>query len=279
MKLRTIINYWRYIVGRGNSIKDKVNLLCIFLIIPLPHLICLKCPSLVRLRERLRTPIYLRTKLNIDGCLYGLIDTESLKIVTKAWEPYLHPFFQQLSKDQIFVDVGAHIGKYTIWAARACKLVIAIEPMPLNYLVLLNNVKLNGYRNVIALNLATWDKVCKIPLYIAPPWLMAHHSLKKDFGLGYVEVHAKPLDIILEELNVPRVDLIKIDVEGAEYETLKGSIKTLRRFSPKLIVEVGKSNASKVRQLLYELGYIMQEIKGSEFSEGSYYLAGAVRIS
>jgi len=129
--IRTIINYWRYI-GKGNSIKDKVNLLCIFLIIPLPLpysvWLRLKCPWLARLKERLRRPILLRTKLNVDGCLYTLIDTESCMIVTKDFEPYLYPFLQQLSKDQIFVDVGAHIGKCTIWAARACKLVIPSTP-------------------------------------------------------------------------------------------------------------------------------------------------------
>jgi len=100
---------------------------------------------------------------------------------------------------------------------------------------------------------------------------MGQHSIKKDFDLGYIEVHAKPLDIILKELNVPRVDLIKIDVEGAEYETLKGSIETLRRFSPKLIVEVFRNNVNIVEEILYELGYTIQWIKGSKISGGVMY--------
>lgn len=69
--------------------------------------------------------------------------------------------FIQLRKGDVFIDVGAHIGKYTILVAKIVGkegLVIAIEPNPENYETLLENIKLNNLKNVIAVNIAAWNK-------------------------------------------------------------------------------------------------------------------------
>ena len=69
-----------------------------------------------------------------------------------------------------------------------------------------------------------------------------------------IDVSALPLDVLFNKLDVDRVDWIKVDVEGAEYEVLLGSEQVLRNWRPKLIVEC-TSDTFKLIQLMEELGY------------------------
>lgn len=59
---------------------------------------------------------------------------------------------------------------------------------------------------------------------------------------GFVLVRAKPLDSVLKELGVNGIDCVKVDVEGAELEVLKGMRRTLRRFRPIVVAEVKSEN-------------------------------------
>ena len=71
-------------------------------------------------------------------------------------------------------------------------------------------------------------------------------------------VKATTLDSIVRKLELKRVDLVKIDVEGAELEVLKGGIETIHRFHPKIIVEVHEwlgVKGNKIIQLLKKYGY------------------------
>ena len=67
---------------------------------------------------------------------------------------------------------------------------------------------------------------------------------------------ARALDNMLRELGVERVDLIKVDVEGAEYEALKGLEKTLVHENPQVVVELLKRDESKVVDYMESLGYV-----------------------
>jgi FkbM family methyltransferase len=183
------------------------------------------------------------------------------------YERQMLPFIK-LESDNVFIDVGAHIGKYTIYAARKCKIVIAIEPDPINFRVLLSNIRLNNLQNVIALNIAAYDKEDKIRLYTAEGSLGASIKINRD--LGYTEVDAKPLDTVLEVLGVNKVDLVKIDVERSECEVLKGMKRILIEWHPRLIIEVWNENWSSIKDFLCELGYGIKEIEGMKSHEAFY---------
>jgi len=153
------------------------------------------------------------------------------------------------------------VGKYTIPMAKIVGengLVIAIEAHPKNYKCLVENVRLNNLKNVVALNMATWSEERKLKLFIGDS--SGHHSLKMDFRRGFILIQARALDDVLRELGVSKVDCIKIDVEGAELETLKGLRKTLREYRPIIIAEVRKENVDKVKEFLQEQGYVMEEV-------------------
>jgi FkbM family methyltransferase len=133
----------------------------------------------------------------------------------------------------IVLDVGAHIGKYTIIASKrvgANGKVIAIEAHPGNYEILNRNVKLNGLTNVIPLNYAVYSKETKIKLFL-PNGKLNHtiyntliQTRAKD-GEKFMEVNADTLDNLLQRNGISNAEVnwLKIDVEGAELEVLKGA--------------------------------------------------------
>jgi FkbM family methyltransferase len=144
----------------------------------------------------------------------------------------------------IVVDVGAHIGKYTIIASKrvgANGKVIAIEAHPGNYEMLNRNIKLNGLTNVTTLNYAVYSKESKIRLYMPDEefgytmhhsimfsYLSPKYSLKGKENEKFIEVNANTLDNLLQKNGISReVNWIKIDVEGAEFEVLKGATEIL----------------------------------------------------
>ena len=133
----------------------------------------------------------------------------------------------------IVVDVGAHIGKYTIIASKRVGengKVIAIEAHPGNYEMLNRNIKLNGLTNVTTLNYAVYSKESKIKLFL--PGGKSNHTIYNTLISSratneekFVEVNANTLDGLLLQggINHAEVNWIKIDVEGAEFEVLKGA--------------------------------------------------------
>lgn len=109
------------------------------------------------------------TMVSANGIKYRLLDFDSLSILSGTFEPFMEYWFRP-QNIQIVVDVGAHIGRYTLLAAKAVGKggkVIALEPNHLNYQRLLSNVRLTNFDNVIALNLAAWNRTSKLRLYCA----------------------------------------------------------------------------------------------------------------
>jgi FkbM family methyltransferase len=223
--------------------------------------------TLLRKLSFLRNNIeYIKDKLvkyiitNFSGSKLACIDSESIWIVLSPDSENWIWSYLRLGKGDVFVDVGAHVGKYTVSIAKVVGekgLVIAIEPHPENYKILMENVRLNGLKNVIGLNIAAWSEECKLKLFIAG--MHGRHSIKKDFGLGSLSVKARPLDDVFDELVLKRCNYIKIDVEGSELEVLKGLVKTLKKYSPTVIVEILK-DPTEVRKFINKVGYDMRQI-------------------
>ena len=135
------------------------------------------------------------------------------------------------------VDVGANIGFFSVlfcqWISDGGQL-IALEPEPRNYAMLLNNVKKwqqQGKIETLALAADSFDGVGKLVLNPAHP---GDHRLG-DYGL---DVSTVTLDTVLAQRNWPSVALIKVDVQGAEMRVLSGAVKTLERLSPAFFVEM-----------------------------------------
>jgi FkbM family methyltransferase len=151
--------------------------------------------------------------------------------MTMREDEIIHHF--NTKQGDIVVDVGAHIGKYTLISSKrvgANGKVIAIEAHPGNYEMLNRNIKLNGLTNVTTLNFAVYSKESKVKLFL--PGEKSNHSIYNtllssratDQG-KFVEVNADTLDNLLQKNGISHAEVnwLKIDVEGAEFEVLKGA--------------------------------------------------------
>lgn len=192
----------------------------------------------------------MRLRRGIDPCMVANWAREEL--IPEIFVP---------KEGEVVVDVGAHIGRYTLRASRLVGdkgKVIAVEAEPSNFAALLYNLKLNEANNVIPLDLAAWDCETTLELYIETS--STTHSLVRPRAKS-IEVKARPLDNVLEELGVEKVDWLKIDVEGAEVEVLRGLEKTLSQ-NPnlKLLVEIHSDETlAQCLSILEKPGY---EIRG-----------------
>lgn len=174
-----------------------------------------------------------------------------------------------LRPGDVFIDVGSHQGRYTLLASKKIGvngLIIALEPVPETFQVLMENIKVNRLNNVIALPLAAWNTYTVVD-FIVPPGRSGAtaKSLKHFSGLpirGYkIRVIAMDLDtLILKILKLKRADVIKIDAEGYEVEILEGLSQVLRIHRPILIIEVRNRTAHRVLNLLKDHKYKVKQI-------------------
>jgi len=168
-------------------------------------------------------------------------------------EPETFKFIMKKIKNfKVFVDVGANIGGYAIRAAKYCK-VYAVEPLPRNYKILKINEKLNNVK-IISFNIAAGNKNGKIKLYYTQGnWGISSIRYEQK---AFMEVEMKTLDEIINE---ETIDLIKIDVEGAEDLVLEGARKCLKR-TKMLIIEYHKHSIFNVYKILKEEGFNFKKI-------------------
>jgi FkbM family methyltransferase len=117
----------------------------------------------------------------------------------------------------LFVDVGANVGTYTIWAAELGAEVIAIEPAADTFALLQENIALNGYR-VTAVPAAAGDH-CGTARFTSG--LDAGNSMAPD---GPVVIELVTIDALIGDR---RVTGMKIDVEGFEIDVLRGAVRAL----------------------------------------------------
>ncbi|HYY71612.1 MAG TPA: FkbM family methyltransferase [Nitrososphaeraceae archaeon] len=150
----------------------------------------------------------------------------------------------------IVIDIGANIGRYTIISSKRVGTkgkVVAIEAHPGNFEILNRNIKLNQLTNIIPLNYAAYSKETKIKLYVPDEesGYTIYHTLMERTGKKFVEVNANTLDYLLQlnQIRQEEVNWIKIDVEGAELEVLKGATNMLSKSKDiALLIEVHGQN-------------------------------------
>jgi FkbM family methyltransferase len=203
---------------------------------------------------------------------HDLIPREIL--MTGHWEPQTWRVLEpHVPVGGTFVDVGAHIGWYSLKAAKAVGpkgRVIAIEPDHETLRKLRDNIRASGAEAVIVVvPVACYDSETTLPFYSAPGTNTGESSLY--LGAASQEgpitasypVRARRLDDILREVGVTRVDALKIDVEGAEVHVLKGAVQTLDRFRPETSLEIDGANVREVKLFMRSHGYAPKKVTES----------------
>ena len=145
---------------------------------------------------------------------------------------------EELKEGQMTIDIGANIGYYALMEARKVGKkgrVYAIEPVPENYRRLVKNIELNGYKNIEPYPLAIGDTTKRIKMYLSPHSNL--HSMAPPKGKeikGTVNVDMTTLDAFIKKRKI-RPSFIRMDVEGYEYQIIKGMRHILRKRDPLLL--------------------------------------------
>jgi FkbM family methyltransferase len=177
---------------------------------------------------------------------------------------------RQYFKDGVLaIDCGANIGVHTIeWAKRMTGWgqVLAIEAQERIYYALAGNIAINNCFNAVALNAAIADKpgVLRMPQpdYLRPA-SFGSLELRKRANTEFI---GQPIDyadeslmavqaITIDALKLPRIDFIKIDVEGMEMDALAGAAESVAQHRPAILVESIKAGAAALREWLSARGY------------------------
>lgn len=208
--------------------------------------------------------------------------------------------FAKIKSDWVVVDVGSEYGFYAIMAGKLVGSegkVLAIEAHPETYRLLEMNIRLHGLVDrVIPICRAVGKDTGKVKLYetfspgstsIVPRrsifqlnkdrlrfWLYFLKNrdflrvIRKRFTPVKYVVPLDKLDNIVDEYGLRRINLIKVDVEGAELDVLKGSFSVLKKYKPILLIEVhyGVEWKPKVLyRLLKNFGYNLTIEEGRTF--------------
>jgi len=134
-----------------------------------------------------------------------------------------------LAKGGVFLDVGANIGSYSLVASeQSLAKVHAFEPHPATFRFLLENIRLNRRSNVSALNLAVGKTDGEV-LFTNSPGSPTNHIVSDADGPGSIRTMCIRLDTFCRNRDT-LPDIVKIDVEGFEYDVLMGAGDILPRF-------------------------------------------------
>ncbi|MEG3900022.1 MULTISPECIES: FkbM family methyltransferase [unclassified Microcoleus] len=207
----------------------------------------------VRVVSAINTPLAVKAKTRYGSemicCLPDGIQT--CIFLYGVWEPDISAFIaSELHPGDTFIDVGAHVGYHSVLASRAVGCdgnVVALEASPETFAVLENNLSLNpDCRNVRALNVAASERTGMIPFYLGPKGLGIEGwstTVLRDSFRQRCTVSAGPLSSLLTEKELQTAKIIKIDVEGAEAEVLRGLVPSLGllRQDVQLVIELSPS--------------------------------------
>lgn len=211
-------------------------------------------------------------------------DRMNVLIPTAAWSLLAYGFFEEglttmvlehVGENQIFFDIGAHFGYYTLLAHRLVGpggQVHAFEPTPSTHAILRSNTA--GRENVFLNGCAAFCECTVLPFHDYGPTYSAYNSFRKARFGGLIrgpdpvtiEVQTTTVDEYVDRMQAAP-DFVKIDAESTEMEVLKGMQETLAERRPVVSLEVGDMDvpgAPRSREtisFLLERGYRAYEYR------------------
>ncbi len=186
-----------------------------------------------------------------------------------AYEPIEAFLFTSLIKpDSHIVDAGANIGFYSLVSESFLGqqgMIYAFEPVPHNYNQLLKNIELSQSSNIKVFKKGLWNKTEVLEFSLDAE--MENNA--GSFTLGNVQnarekvkCEVTTLDSLVQEKQISKVDLIKMDIEGAELMAIEGAQQTIDQFRPSVLMEINQGacqrmnySSSKIDKIFLQKGY------------------------
>lgn len=206
------------------------------------------------LRWRLLMDRYIDRTIAIES----VFEPDTTRLVEEIVRPGMH-----------VLDVGANVGYYTLLLARAVGpsgRVWAFEPTSTFARDLTWHVEHNGFRDrVVLLPFGLSDRHVSSLISIDDVSATLHWAGESP-APAHESIELRPLDGLVEEIGLSRVDFIKVDVDGHEPHLLRGAQETLRKFQPTMVMElaqhclhVAHSDVREVARQLSALGYEIRD--------------------
>jgi FkbM family methyltransferase len=147
-----------------------------------------------------------------------------------SYEPNIsHWIAERLKPGDVFVDVGANCGYYTLLASPLvgdAGFVIAIEAIPSTYRLLVDNVRGNEVSNVFCAGVAAWHETAELEMFTSESVTVFSTAFQRQASERHLRkkciVPAQPLSEILSDQQIRRARVFKMDIEGAEWNALLG---------------------------------------------------------
>jgi FkbM family methyltransferase len=178
--------------------------------------------------------------------------------------------FSELRRDDVYLDIGAHVGMHALTAARRLSdlgggKVIAIEATEDSAENIRRTAKANGLSNVEVVQVGLGDHEGVLKLYADERYPPNDAGVRSKFNTGDLvcEVRLVRLDDIADSIGLTRADIVKLDIEGGEAAALEGMLGALRRLKPRFVtLEVeerrlrqAKTSEADIASLLSSAGY------------------------
>jgi FkbM family methyltransferase len=197
------------------------------------------------------------------------------KIIKETWTENVYRIHQwQFAEDAVFVDVGANVGSVSLFVDsfnkdREDKIrIFAIEPEPHNLNLLQKNIQNNPVENVAVINKAIWHQNKEVLITNRG----GNSSIFESEGVEQTKIQAITLEKLFEENNIKHVDVMKIDIEGAEFDLIINAPEKILAKIKYLTLEFDKSFDGKfgimIEKLAKQFGL---EILGSPERGGYIY--------
>jgi FkbM family methyltransferase len=212
--------------------------------------------------------IILETKNNIKIKI-RTNSTDIMQLGT-VWlaQDYEVPGFS-IKKEDIVIDIGAHIGLFSLFASQYCKngKIFSYEPIEKNYNILKENINLNQIKNIIPFNFAVSNQLNKLKIFIDSNDDSAHSILNS--GKNFIEVNSITIESIFDQNKIEKCNLLKLDCEGAEYQIIESIPKEYFSKIEKMIIEYhfASENLKLYKKLIQNLKNNFFKIKIEKISD------------
>ena len=210
---------------------------------------------------------------------YGSYESEELNLMRDALNGV---------SDPIIIDVGANVGHHSLFASTFAKEVHAFEPFPDVSAKIYDKIKVNSIKNIKVHEVGLGDT--NEDLFYYTPGShntgVGYFSAEPINGSAYINLPVRIGDEYLKPYNLPKVDFIKIDVEGYEPQAIRGLKQTIHLYRPIIFFEwsynerhpdINETHRSHEFKLLFPSNYTIYNIISNEpylkfFSKKGYTL-------
>lgn len=196
---------------------------------------------------------------SINGCWLGTYEFDKQRLFEKYFKPGM-----------VIYDVGANAGFYTLLSSVLTESkgkVFAFESVPKKVFYIRRHLELNKIFNTTVIEKAVSDTISILKFSLSSNPSQGHISEE-----GELEVETITLDEFIKQGN-PSPDLIKMDIEGAEYLALNGSKEILKTRKPVIFLAThGDEVREKCVKLLSEFDYIISSLDNKEISKSDEFI-------